>query len=37
MKLGGIVMAVLVVAASIYALNYFGIGGGVAKLGVKAS
>lgn len=36
MKLGGIVMALVVVAASIYAINYFAIGGGVAKLGVKA-
>lgn len=37
MKLGGLVMALVVVAGAIYAINYFAIGGGVAKLGAKAA
>lgn len=36
MKIGGIVMALLVVIAAVYAINYFKIGGGVAALGTKA-
>lgn len=35
MKLGGILMAAVVVLAVIYAANYFKIGGGVAQLGAK--
>lgn len=32
----GFAMAAVVVLVVIYAVNYFAIGGGVAKLGVKA-
>jgi len=37
MKLGGVLMGFLVVLAAVYAINYFAIGGGVAKLGVKSA
>lgn len=37
MKLGGIVLGLLTVIAAVYAINYFAIGGGVAKLGVKSA
>ena len=30
-------MGFLVVLAAVYAINYFAIGGGVAKLGVKSA